>query len=122
MLGAFCDLYNAGLQQRIEAYRRRGISLRYLDQANELKARSEEHTSELQSRQYLVCRLLLEKKAIFDTSALSLFFLSCAYQLCLPPLTHLSYCPLDALALHLPLALSDLPDHDVSLVDCCVLR
>src|SRR5947209_15550181 len=29
--------------------------------ADEL-ARSEEHTSELQSRQYLVCRLLLEKK------------------------------------------------------------
>src|SRR3712207_8543355 len=27
-----------------------------------LHARSEEHTSELQSRQYLVCRLLLEKK------------------------------------------------------------
>src|SRR3712207_9501376 len=27
-----------------------------------LCARSEEHTSELQSRQYLVCRLLLEKK------------------------------------------------------------
>src|SRR3712207_6907913 len=29
---------------------------------NRLKPRSEEHTSELQSRQYLVCRLLLEKK------------------------------------------------------------
>src|SRR5947209_9852200 len=28
----------------------------------DLKNRSEEHTSELQSRQYLVCRLLLEKK------------------------------------------------------------
>src|SRR3712207_7075917 len=27
-----------------------------------VKHRSEEHTSELQSRQYLVCRLLLEKK------------------------------------------------------------
>src|SRR3712207_8356615 len=27
-----------------------------------ITARSEEHTSELQSRQYLVCRLLLEKK------------------------------------------------------------
>src|SRR3712207_8745010 len=27
------------------------------------KLRSEEHTSELQSRQYLVCRLLLEKKS-----------------------------------------------------------
>src|SRR3712207_8181478 len=28
----------------------------------DLAVRSEEHTSELQSRQYLVCRLLLEKK------------------------------------------------------------
>src|SRR5947209_20525923 len=28
----------------------------------DLSVRSEEHTSELQSRQYLVCRLLLEKK------------------------------------------------------------
>src|SRR3712207_7610627 len=28
----------------------------------EQQVRSEEHTSELQSRQYLVCRLLLEKK------------------------------------------------------------
>src|SRR3712207_8091792 len=38
----------------------------YIDQANHLiynpDSRSEEHTSELQSRQYLVCRLLLEKK------------------------------------------------------------
>src|SRR3712207_9001384 len=30
--------------------------------AREAASRSEEHTSELQSRQYLVCRLLLEKK------------------------------------------------------------
>src|SRR3712207_8221737 len=29
--------------------------------------RSEEHTSELQSRQYLVCRLLLEKKTVACT-------------------------------------------------------
>src|SRR3712207_7069435 len=29
--------------------------------------RSEEHTSELQSRQYLVCRLLLEKKTSTDS-------------------------------------------------------
>src|SRR3712207_7484294 len=29
--------------------------------------RSEEHTSELQSRQYLVCRLLLEKKNIYTS-------------------------------------------------------
>src|SRR3712207_7657231 len=30
------------------------------------KVRSEEHTSELQSRQYLVCRLLLEKKTHYE--------------------------------------------------------
>src|SRR3712207_7880684 len=30
--------------------------------ASMIATRSEEHTSELQSRQYLVCRLLLEKK------------------------------------------------------------
>src|SRR3712207_6338881 len=47
-----------------------GNSLRYENETvNEIlrrtvpvSARSEEHTSELQSRQYLVCRLLLEKK------------------------------------------------------------
>src|SRR3712207_7012669 len=32
------------------------------DEESVKQARSEEHTSELQSRQYLVCRLLLEKK------------------------------------------------------------
>src|SRR3712207_8349729 len=33
-----------------------------LNSADFLVERSEEHTSELQSRQYLVCRLLLDKK------------------------------------------------------------
>src|SRR5687768_18086210 len=32
------------------------------NRANQLALRSEEHTSELQSRLHLVCRLLLEKK------------------------------------------------------------
>src|SRR3712207_8863013 len=36
--------------------------------ARPLVDRSEEHTSELQSRQYLVCRLLLEKKKNNDTN------------------------------------------------------
>src|SRR3712207_8883595 len=36
--------------------------------------RSEEHTSELQSRQYLVCRLLLEKKKINHNCIESLYF------------------------------------------------
>src|SRR3712207_8481705 len=40
-------------------YRERGPRA---DAYRELLMRSEEHTSELQSRQYLVCRLLLEKK------------------------------------------------------------
>src|SRR3712207_8037982 len=38
--------------------------------------RSEEHTSELQSRQYLVCRLLLEKKKRVFSSQAWLFRLS----------------------------------------------
>src|SRR5947209_17397982 len=38
------------------------VGLRGADSLVLAAARSEEHTSELQSRQYLVCRLLLEKK------------------------------------------------------------
>src|SRR3712207_8146114 len=41
--------------RRLGLERRQGVVVR---------PRSEEHTSELQSRQYLVCRLLLEKKNI----------------------------------------------------------
>src|SRR3712207_7149688 len=39
-----------------------GIQPRHQLQRTPRDIRSEEHTSELQSRQYLVCRLLLEKK------------------------------------------------------------
>ena len=38
MLGDFCKLYNCALEQRIDAYRRRSVSLRYKEQASELKA------------------------------------------------------------------------------------
>src|SRR3712207_7564465 len=38
------------------------------DVAPLVRLRSEEHTSELQSRQYLVCRLLLEKKIYISLS------------------------------------------------------
>src|SRR3712207_2740358 len=38
------------------------------------KGRSEEHTSELQSRQYLVCRLLLEKKQYHERDVSIFFF------------------------------------------------
>src|SRR3712207_7674874 len=47
---------------------RDGKVLRMLVVVDEFtRERSEEHTSELQSRQYLVCRLLLEKKKIKTT-------------------------------------------------------
>src|SRR3712207_7956089 len=53
----------------------RRLSASFLDARSQqrhpgsLRLRSEEHTSELQSRQYLVCRLLLEKKHSYPTSS-----------------------------------------------------
>src|SRR3712207_7660169 len=52
---------DAGAQRRRPRHDARGDADR-LARARDRQARSEEHTSELQSRQYLVCRLLLEKK------------------------------------------------------------
>src|SRR3712207_8667762 len=52
-------LGRAGLEQ---APARRGQRADQHLQLHRRRPRSEEHTSELQSRQYLVCRLLLEKK------------------------------------------------------------
>src|SRR3712207_6892802 len=45
-----------GVRARVAGTGRRGLG------GDRGRPRSEEHTSELQSRQYLVCRLLLEKK------------------------------------------------------------
>src|SRR3712207_7269725 len=55
---------SAGARKRRRRARpRTGSGLTSCSQANSPRNfRSEEHTSELQSRQYLVCRLLLEKK------------------------------------------------------------
>src|SRR3712207_8491582 len=55
-LGAYHLMCNA-----ISELRSKGVEIT-TDEEIGAKARSEEHTSELQSRQYLVCRLLLEKK------------------------------------------------------------
>src|SRR3712207_8290067 len=51
-----------GLAARLRAELRRGDRHHVHRGRRRADARSEEHTSELQSRQYLVCRLLLEKK------------------------------------------------------------
>src|SRR5947209_15033786 len=47
------------------------LFLTMFPESNLTRLRSEEHTSELQSRQYLVCRLLLEKKKskIYSTTS-----------------------------------------------------
>src|SRR5690606_41161260 len=73
-----CDRCNLATEledeQIVDALDRRARALGFLPQAQTLEvhglcadcaraqARSEEHTSELQSRENLVCRLLLEKK------------------------------------------------------------
>src|SRR3712207_8027783 len=51
-----------GLTRMTPASRRTVLGLASTLLAGAALPRSEEHTSELQSRQYLVCRLLLEKK------------------------------------------------------------
>src|SRR2546429_4809449 len=60
--------HTAQLQQQTSAKNCGGHRQRLLDiatrQLRESSVRSEEHTSELQSRLHLVCRLLLEKKKI----------------------------------------------------------
>src|SRR3712207_7858428 len=63
-------------QQRQEAIlhaQRQALLLHGLSEAQ--VNRSEEHTSELQSRQYLVCRLLLEKKTRQLLTDLAIFYL-----------------------------------------------
>src|SRR5690349_23257762 len=52
----------AALHQRLAALHEPGIRARAAHVEREQVRRSEEHTSELQSRRDLVCRLLLEKK------------------------------------------------------------
>src|SRR3712207_7825339 len=67
-----------GLLER--AGRHRGGAARRVDAHGRPRprrsGRSEEHTSELQSRQYLVCRLLLEKKKTHPTTLTSCTTLS----------------------------------------------
>src|SRR5215203_6808213 len=55
-IGPSGELKTKPTQHSVAALRNIGI------QPDAIVLRSEEHTSELQSRQYLVCRLLLEKK------------------------------------------------------------
>src|SRR3712207_8392279 len=58
-MSAFANIEYPLKLMRVPKAERRGRVQALVDH---LGVRSEEHTSELQSRQYLVCRLLLEKK------------------------------------------------------------
>src|SRR3712207_8473004 len=51
-----------GREVKVQALARVGAVGDVRQDPEAVRGRSEEHTSELQSRQYLVCRLLLEKK------------------------------------------------------------
>src|SRR5258707_2640929 len=56
----YTTLFRSTSSSRPARSRRRPVAVR--PPTSRRRPRSEEHTSELQSRQYLVCRLLLEKK------------------------------------------------------------
>src|SRR5438445_5569707 len=58
----YTTLFRSGLPERGRPQRTRAPRTAPALVAAAWQRRSEEHTSELQSRQYLVCRLLLEKK------------------------------------------------------------
>src|SRR3712207_8052824 len=62
-------LAQRGDDHRAERDRRDEVAVHHVavDEPRPGLHRSEEHTSELQSRQYLVCRLLLEKKKISNS-------------------------------------------------------
>src|SRR3712207_6910399 len=71
VIGGVVELLAQGLAQRGDRLGGVGVALGRLGREHpahdpvgglDRRVRSEEHTSELQSRQYLVCRLLLEKK------------------------------------------------------------
>src|SRR3712207_8414191 len=61
-------IYHPRMLTALQKAKRRGCKIVHVNPLPEVGTtrfkhpRSEEHTSELQSRQYLVCRLLLEKK------------------------------------------------------------
>src|SRR5436305_8881610 len=73
LIGEPAAFLQDGMDVVMELYNERPISVQLPDQieativeADAVVKRSEEHTSELQSRPHLVCRLLLEKKNTHD--------------------------------------------------------
>src|SRR3712207_7381635 len=67
----YTTLFRSKVAQRDKAFAKIGelehVTIPEIKRRLQAAERSEEHTSELQSRQYLVCRLLLEKKKIHST-------------------------------------------------------
>src|SRR3712207_7346612 len=66
-----CELVEGGAQDHAA----RHVAPRLIPgEEPEVERRSEEHTSELQSRQYLVCRLLLEKKKNIEQKTIEFLY------------------------------------------------
>src|SRR3712207_7553295 len=74
---ARCRLSSAGLldvqattrtNAQVNTVKENALICGSIEMRTNWRLRSEEHTSELQSRQYLVCRLLLEKKKTAPTT------------------------------------------------------
>src|SRR2546429_2734083 len=63
----YTTLFRSRLQRKRSAAARQKESCKRQRRRPIRRTRSEEHTSELQSRLHLVCRLLLEKKKIHQT-------------------------------------------------------
>src|SRR5207249_5181744 len=90
------------------------MPLKLYDWFSEMTARSEEHTSELQSRFDLVCRLLLEKKKHFDCTGTLRRVSQSGVALCLPPRSKASGAATARLRLGVIMA--------VALLDRCATR
>ena len=77
MLGAFCDLYNAALYERIDCYRKTGRCLGYCDQALQLKAvRAVDDRLagfSFSAQQQLLRRVDKAFKAFYETPSLTQF-------------------------------------------------
>src|SRR3712207_7695068 len=71
---ARCTICRSSRRTAFASLRRRSTVCVSTRGASIIVERSEEHTSELQSRQYLVCRLLLEKKKIITENILAILY------------------------------------------------
>src|SRR5690349_22063649 len=84
----YTTLFRSRVGKRCSPRHCKGVRVkeRQTERRRSIQQRSEEHTSELQSRRDLVCRLLLEKKKITNLMGLARMGRALAIPNCLPRL------------------------------------